>query len=256
MRLVVPLFFFAFAGLLSKADASVKESVESTNAVNPGAAFSLENINGRVTIDTWDQAEIKVVALKKADNQEGLDAMEVKISAAPDHVSVETKYHRNEDSSFFGGWNHSGEVTYTVTVPAGTVLRDVKTVNGRIQLSGDYGAVNVSSVNGSIDAEGLRSDAKIATVNGHVKAGFATISDNQRIKLDSVNGRSEIILPANANCGIKARTVHGGISNDFGLDEERSRWGVGSRLTGHIGEGGADVDISTVNGGIRVSKAS
>jgi DUF4097 and DUF4098 domain-containing protein YvlB len=254
MRLIVPLFLFAFAALFS--DASVKETVESTHAVDPGASFSLDNINGRVTIDTWDRAEIKIVALKKADDQEDLDAMDVKIQASPTHVSVWTKYNKKEDASFWNRWNSSGEVSYTVTVPVGTVLEEVKTVNGAVRVNGVEGSVHVSSVNGSVEAEGLRSDASISTVNGHLKAVFASINQNQRIKLNSVNGRSEIVVPANASFEIKARTVHGGISNDFGLDNGRSKWGVGSRMRGQLGEGGADVDISTVNGGIRVSKAS
>lgn len=251
MRLLIPLFFFAFAALSSKA--SVTETVESTHEVSESAAFSLENINGHVSIDTWDRAEIRVVALKKASTQEDLDAMKIRIHAEPDHVSVKTEYDR-KDGSFFGKWSNSGEVAYTVTVPTGTTLREVRTVNGAVRVSGVAGPVNVSSVNGSVEVDGLRSDARIGTVNGHVTAGFAAITDDQKIHINSVNGRSEIVLPADANCGIEARTVHGSIRNDFGLEVAKTH-GAGNRLNARIGEGGASVDISTVNGGIRVTKA-
>ena len=253
MRLIVPLFMFAFAALFS--DAAIKESVESTHAVDPGASFSLENLNGRVEINTWDRAEIKVVAIKQAGTQDALDRIQVKIQATPKHVAVKTEYNR-EDGSFFDRWTTSGEVSYSVTVPVGTDLHDIKTVNGSIHVNGVSGSVKLETVNGSVEAAGLRGDATLGTVNGHVKAQFASLADDQHIRLESVNGRSEIVLPADAKCGITARTVHGSISNDFGLENARSRWNIGNRLDGRLGTGGASVDISTVNGGIRVSKAS
>jgi len=253
MRLLVPLFLFAFAGLL--ADGAVTETIEATHPVSAEASFSLDNINGSVSIDTWDRSEIRVIAVKKAKSQEDLDAIDVEIQATDDHVGVKTKYNRKE-GSFFGKWTTSGDVTYTVTLPMDASLRHVKTVNGSVKVAGVGGRVDVSTVNGSIDTTGLRSDAKIETVNGSVKARFTSVSADQSIHIGSVNGRTEIILPENASCGIKARTVNGGIRTDFALDVDKPKFGVGSRLNGQLGEGDASVDISTVNGGIRVSKAS
>jgi len=253
MRLLVPIFMFAFAGQL--ADSAVTETIESTHAVTADASFSLENINGNVEIGTWDRAEIRVVALKSARSQEDLDAIEVKIKSDDTHVSVKTDYNRNE-GSFFGKWTNSGDVTYTVTVPTGASLRHVRNINGKITVDGVSGPVDVATVNGSIATTGLRDDAKLETVNGNVKAEFASVSADQSIEIGSVNGRSEIVLPENADVGIKARTVHGKIRTDFGLEVDKRKYGPGSRLNGQIGEGTASVDISTVNGGIRVSKAS
>lgn len=253
MRLLVPLFLFAFAGQL--ADSAVTETIEATHAVTADASFSLQNVNGNVEITTWDRPEIRVVAVKKARTQEDLDALEVKISADDTHVAVKTNYNRKE-GSWLGRWTNSGDVTYTVTVPSGASLRNVRTVNGSVRIEGVAGAVNVTTVNGSIDTSGLRNNAKLETVNGSVKARFAAVSTDQSIEIGSVNGRSEIVLPENANCGIKARTVNGRIRTDFGLHVDKPKYGPGNRLNGRLGEGTASVEISTVNGAIRVSKAS
>jgi len=253
MRLLVPLFMFAFAGQL--ADSAVTETIEATHAVTADASFSLKNINGNVEINTWDRGEIRVVAVKKARTQEDLDAIEVTIRADEVHVDVKTEYNRKE-GSFLGKWTNSGDVTYTVTIPMGGSLRNVRNVNGSVTLEDVGGPVDVSTVNGSIHTSGLRSDAKLETVNGNVKARFASVSPDQSIEIGSVNGRSEIVLPDDADFGIKARTVHGRIRTDFGLEVDKRKYGPGSRLNGQIGEGTASVDISTVNGGIRVSKAS
>jgi DUF4097 and DUF4098 domain-containing protein YvlB len=253
MRLLVPLFLFAFAGQL--ADSAVTETIEATHAVTADASFSLENINGNVEIGTWDRSDIRVVAVKKARTQEDLDALEVKITADDTHVAVKTKYNRKQ-GSWLGRWTSSGDVTYTVTVPAGASLRKVRTVNGSVSVEDVGGWVDVSTVNGSIDTVGLRNNAKLETVNGSVKARFAAVSAEQSIEIGSVNGRSEIVLPEDADCGIKARTVNGRIRTDFGLHIDKPKYGPGNRLNGRLGEGTASVDISTVNGAIRVSKAS
>jgi len=253
MRLLVPIFMFAFAGQL--ADSAVTETIEATHAVTADASFSLENINGSVEITTWDRSEIRVVAVKEARSQEDLDAIEVKIHADDNHVAVKTNYNRKE-GSFFSKWTNSGEVSYTVTVPAGASLRNLRTVNGAIRIEGVGGPVDAATVNGSIETTGLRADAKLETVNGNVKAHFASVSADQSIEIGSVNGRSEIVLPDDADFGIKARTVHGRIRTDFDLEVDQRKYGPGSRLNGQIGEGTASVDISTVNGAIRVSKAS
>ncbi|HUG11398.1 MAG TPA: DUF4097 family beta strand repeat-containing protein, partial [Opitutaceae bacterium] len=227
MRLLVPLFLFAFAGLFT--DAAVTETIEATHTVTADASFSLENINGTVSIDTWDRSEIRIVAVKEARTQEDLDAIEVKIQADDDHVAVKTEYNRKE-GSFLSKWTNSGDVTYSVTVPHGASLRKVRTVNGSVHVENVGGTVDVATVNGSIDTSGLRSDANLETVNGNVKARFASVSDNQSIEIGSVNGRSEIVLPEDANCGIKARTVHGGIRTDFDLEVDKRKYGPGSRL--------------------------
>lgn len=253
MRLIVPIFMFAFAGQL--ADSAVTETIEATHAVTADASFSIDNINGNVEITTWDRPEIRVVAVKEARTQEDLDAIEVRIESDDTHVAVKTKYNRKE-GSFFSKWTNSGEVTYTVNVPAGASLRNVRTVNGGVSVEGVGGTVDVATVNGSIDTSGLRNNAKLETVNGNVKARFAAVSSAQSIEIASVNGRSEIVLPDNPDCGIKARTVNGRIRTDFGLEVDKRKYGPGSRLNGQLGEGTASVDISTVNGAIRVSKAS
>lgn len=252
MRLLFPLFFFAFAGLL--ADGAVSVTVDQTFPVNPDTSLSLQNINGSVTVETWDRAEIRVVAEKRARTQAGVDAIEVTITAEANHVSVKTDYNR-EKGSFFGKWTHSGQVEYTLTVPRDAHLRKLNTVNGAIRVSDVGGNVDISSVNGSIRADGLQRDAKIDTVNGHITARFASVNAGQEIDIGTVNGTSEVVLPADANCDIKARTVNGSIRNEFGLEVSKSR-GAGRSLKAQLGAGAGTLAISTVNGAIRVNKAS
>ena len=92
------------------------------------------------------------------------------------------------------------------------------------------------------------------TVNGELDAGIEQLPSSG-VKLSSVNGRLHVTLPSDANAEVKASTVSGGISDDFGLAVTRHQF-VGRSLHGQLGGGGTLVKLSTVNGTIEISHAS
>jgi hypothetical protein len=63
-----------------------------------------------------------------------------------------------------------------------------------------------------------------------------------------------VIIPSNANASIRAGTVHGGISTDFGLKVKHGEY-VGHSLDGQIGTGGPRIKLGNVNGAIRINHA-
>ena len=92
-----------------------------------------------------------------------------------------------------------------------------------------------------------------APVNGGVEAPMTRLDDSKAVSLKSVNGGIVLIIPANANAQIKASTVHGGITNDFGLTVNDGQY-VGHDLSGQIGSGGPRIRLSNVNGPIAVKR--
>jgi DUF4097 and DUF4098 domain-containing protein YvlB len=73
------------------------------------------------------------------------------------------------------------------------------------------------------------------------------------VNMETVNGRVSIDLPENADADISADTLNGGINaSDFGLETEKGF--VGSDLNGKIGNGGARLNIDTVNGSIKIRR--
>ena len=51
------------------------ETFDRTYAMDHGGRVALENINGDVTIEVWDEAEVRVYAVKRASSTERLDAL-------------------------------------------------------------------------------------------------------------------------------------------------------------------------------------
>ena len=144
--------------------------------------------------------------------------------------------------------------TYAVMVRAphaNARIDEIDLVNGRLELSGLAGDVAADLVNGDVIAEGLSGDVEIETVNGDVEMQMSQVDANRSIRIDSVNGSIELVPPVDAGADVEASTVHGRISNDFGIEVKRGRY-VGRSMRGEIGGGGARVELENVNGAIRL----
>lgn len=231
--------------------ASVTEEETFSYKLDDGGRFSLSNVNGSVVVTGGGGDSVEIIAIKKADNQEDLDKIEIEISHSADEIVVETEL--GESNRWFSHGNNSGSVKYEVIVPMGTRLDSVETVNGNVNISGVSGKVVAESVNGDLEVSDLAGDVGLSTVNGGIEAEFSRLEDQQHVKVETVNGRVTIDLPGNADVDISADTLNGGINaNDFGLEADKGF--VGSDLNGKIGNGGARLNIDTVNGSIKIRR--
>jgi DUF4097 and DUF4098 domain-containing protein YvlB len=245
---------FATLGLLAtaalaRADYSFTQPFSETHPFNATGEVTLANVNGAVTIQTWDRAEVKIEGEKRAKTEEDLARIGLAIDATPATLSVKTDLPKR--SGWFGGETIRAEVRITLTVPASVRLRKIDTVNGRITIDGVRGPVTAYSVNGGITAKGLGADTSIETVNGAIKADFVTVARDQKIYARTVNGSTTLRFPNDISLAVRARSVNGSISCDFPL---RLEGGVGGHvLTGKIGDGAASLKTDTVNGSIHVA---
>jgi DUF4097 and DUF4098 domain-containing protein YvlB len=174
------------------------------------------------------------------------------ITDSAGEITVETEL-GDSSGSWWSHGNNGGQVTYTVSVPSGTTLDSIETVNGDVDISGVSGKVVAESVNGDLEIRNLAGDVRLATVNGGIQADFDRLEGDQSVKAETVNGRVTLVLPDDADCEISADTLNGGINaKDFGLEADKGF--VGSDLNGKIGSGSARLNIDTVNGAIKIKK--
>lgn len=231
-----------------------RESFEQTYPLMANGRVRVSNVNGSITVGVWDRNEVKVEYVKTADTRERLDAVSVEIESRGDSISVETDY---------GNWKQSGGenwrsgaklvVDIKLTVPRGANLNEIETVNGSISVSDITNFAKVSAVNGTIVASGLRGTARLSTVNGEVNAEFDRLESSSRISLETVNGRVNLTLPSDSNATIKADSVNGNISNEFGLPVRKGKY-VGRDLHGRIGSGETQIRLNSVNGVLSIKK--
>ena len=231
--------------------ASVTEEETFSFKLDDGGRFSLSNVNGSVVVTGGGSDSVEIIATKKADNQKDLDKIEIEITNSAKEIVVETELGGSDH--WYSRGSNSGSVKYEVIVPVGTNLDSVETVNGNVNISGVSGKVVAESVNGDLDVSDLAGDVELSTVNGGIEAEFSMLEDQQRVKMETVNGRVTINLPEDADVDINADTLNGGINaKDFGLEADKGF--VGSDLNGKIGAGGARLNIDTVNGSIKIRR--
>ena len=250
-----PLFFglfFLFPFLPFAAKAEVTANVEETRALASTGEVIVENVNGPVTIETWDKPEVRLVAVKSARTDADLKALEVRIDSTEKRFAAKTVY-LDKDGSWIKKFTNTGEVRYTLTVPHTATLRRIETVNGAISIANAHGRVAAKTVNGRIEARGLRHEVELSTVNNSILAEFDAIADKQDIALDTVNGSVHLRIPADAGADVTASTINGTIENDFGLSCDSTKW-VGRKLEGTIGNGAARIRLKTINGAIEIRK--
>lgn len=232
--------------------ADVTDVQEYDFELSDGGRLSVENVNGDITITAGSGNEVHVIATKKADSREYLDGMIIHANASDSRVSFRTE-HPKSSNRWFGHGHDNGSVTYEIIAPAGIDVDSADTVNGEIEVAGIRGNVSADTTNGDIRVSGLQGSLEADTVNGSVEASFETLGGNQRVSAETVNGRVQLRLPANASARIDAGTVNGGIdADDFGLKVDKGF--LGRDLDGDIGGGDARVKISTVNGSIKIRK--
>ena len=227
--------------------------------VAPGKAIEIKGVNGDVRA-VAGSSDVEVTAVKHARRS---DPDEVKIEVVQHEAGVTicavypSDGHR-ENSCDAGEGGHMNvrdndvTVDFTVRVPAG--VRFVgKTVNGAVAAADLASDVEANTVNGSIRIS-TTGYAEAQTVNGEIVASLGRGTWNDALAFRTVNGGITLDLPAGLSTEVRAATVNGDIQTDFPL-MVTGRLGP-RRLHGTIGSGGRRLALETVNGSIRLRKAS
>lgn len=226
-----------------------------------GQRVHVMDVNGSIAVTPSSGDAVSVVAEKKANRDGNLNDVEFKVEQSSEGLTICSLY-RREDGSFPASCAERSDnnkrtkrninvgTKINLQMPASANLK-AQTVNGGIDVHGLRGSVDANTVNGAIDIEttGL---ANAKTVNGSVQAKVGTL--NQDCTFSTVNGRVVVAVSPNLNATLSASTVNGKIESDLPITLQGS---INRRnLQGKIGNGGANLKLSTVNGGIRLERAS
>ena len=214
-----------------------------TYPLQPGGIFSLANVNGSVRVDGWDRNRVEVRAVKTAlHNPADLDRVQISVESDGEHMAVSTHYPQ--------GSGVEVTVEYHVSVPYRVQLAGVDTVNGDVHVRGVSGTGTLDSINGSVEV--LDSDGRFSarTTNGDVRLELKRLSQGDPIQLATVNGSVVLSLPAGADAEINVANRNGDFHSDFPLRTLNAY--NPRRFRGQLGNGGGDISMSTVNGGIRL----
>jgi len=228
-----------------------------------GKRLEIKGVNGdvhAVGIAAGSQAEVS--AAKRARRSDPA-SVEIKVVESEDGVTICAVYptprraRRDNECTAGGHWSSNTEdndvvVDFQVRVPAGVKFYG-HTVNGEVEAEHMGADVWAYTVNGSVRVS-TTGYAEATTVNGSISAELGRADWSEEVAFRTVNGGITLDLPANFSAEVRAETVNGDLVTDFPLTVT-GKFGP-RHLRGTIGAGGRQLSLSTVNGSIRLRKAT
>ena len=268
--ILIAIFSFSLMPAGCDAGKYVEEEViERSVEFVPGGRLTIVNVNGDITIESWDRHEVKMKAEKRAraENEDEarllLEKTTVQFDQTGNGIDIRTDAPKKQ------GRNRNVSVAYTVTVPK-TIDLEMKTVNGSVDVENVSGAVDAKTTNGRIGLTGIvgsiqarTTNGKIGllealgpinakTTNGSIKAEVGGSGEQQHeIRAAATNGGIEVTLPKGLKANLKASTVNGKINTDFPVTVKGL---ISKSVDGAINGGGRLIQLKTVNGSIRLKE--
>jgi len=246
-------------GNLSTTD-PFQEDFNQTLPLSAHGRLRLDNVNGRVQIIGADRSDVVVKALKHGKTQESVKATKINVAASPDEIAIHTEQPPGETgfsaiwSWLKNGGNNDTTVDYAIQVPRHTRLANISSVNGRVVIDDVSGDIAASCVNGEMQVRDVAGSLKLSAVNGRIAAELVSLGRGQSVSLNGVNGRIEVILPADADADVSVDTVNGHITSEFPSLIVKKDFPIGQHLKSTLGKGGANVKAYSVNGSISIQQ--
>jgi DUF4097 and DUF4098 domain-containing protein YvlB len=237
--------------LISASHAAAQVPFQWHGRLASGQTIEIKGINGDVRATAASSPEVEVTATRTA-RRSNPDDVRIEVVPTAGGVTICAVYpappgrepNRCEpgDRGASNTRDNDTVVHFDVRVPFGAVSGESlqgdaegHTVNGAVRLSTTARAL-ASTVNGSVTATMGRTDWP----NG---ASFTT-----------VNGSITLTLPSAFDADLRAEMLSGSLTSDFPVAVTSSSESP-RRLRGTIGNGGRALNLTTVNGGIRLLRA-
>jgi hypothetical protein len=229
------------------------DSFHWTGKLAANQLVQIKNINGDIDADGVQADTVDVSAVKS-----GVDRGKVRVEVVQsgDGVTICAVYPGSACDGGSGSHEHGNikaKVDFTVRVPR-NLRFSASNVNGRIRADGMGRPLKVTTVNGSIEASSA-SWVSATSVNGAVRVSMGSADWEGKLKINSVNGSIVLEMPVDLSAEVSFSSVNGSLASDFPLNVQGGIFNHGpKRFHGTIGNGGRELDVSTVNGSLTIHK--
>jgi DUF4097 and DUF4098 domain-containing protein YvlB len=260
-------------------DVGTEQVVDGAFSVGDGASLDVRNVAGRVTVRKADEPVVRVHAVKHG-RPGDIERTRVELRQEGNAVYAETR--KDEPGGSMCA------VDYDIVVPFGCTLRlhtvsadvdahgtgasgELETVSGAIAAVEMSGEVRITTVSGAVTARNLDGALTLHTTSGgagvtasrlesfdiHTVSGMIRIETplfpDGRYAVQSVSGDLHLAVPEGTGITVSVHSVSGGISSELPAGIRKVGFGD---WRGEISGGGAALDMSTVSGSVRITRAA
>ena len=229
--------------------AESREEIRKSYRLAPDAQVTIAGINGRVVVKTSETDTAEVYVVRTATSHDSLMRRRVVIEETSSSLVIRAEDTGTWWSRLFGGRTPNEEVT--ISAPRRIALR-LKGINGRVTGGDVEGALEVSGVNGRVELSQLKGSAKVSGINGSVSLGLRELNE-RGVEASGVNGNIELRVPVGLNADLVAKGMNGKVRSEIpevSLDHGE----YGSSYSAHLGNGGAPIKVSGINGNVVLTR--
>lgn len=234
----------------SDSQGDAREEIRKSFELQPGARVEVQGINGKVDIQTSDTKTAEVYVLRTAGSKDSLNLREVTVEQTATGLLVKSRQVRHGFWQHLFGTNPKEEVT--IKAPRQIVLA-LNGVNGRVTTGDIEGSIEAKGINGRVELGQSGDSVDVSGINGGVSIVLARLGA-RGASVSGVNGSIELKLATGLNANLSAHGMNGSVRSEI-PDVTVDKNEVSSRYSARIGTGGAPIDISGINGNVRLTRA-
>ena len=211
-----------------------------------GGSVAVENVQGEISVEGWDRAEVEVTAAKIGTGEgDHLEEVRVVTEVGLGSLNFRTVYPPHVEKPV--------RVNYRLRVPRQVHLATLRTLEGNIAVHNVEGSVDARTLSGNIVQMGVTGRVVARTITGSILVSLRALpAGTAPLLLDTVNGNVDLLLPPRPNADLELSTVAGTIQGNYAF-QVSSVPGDSTRRT-RLGLGGVTISLRTVRGSIRVAE--
>src|SRR2546425_939853 len=236
---------------VSDGQGEAREEIRKSFELQPGARVEVQGINGKVDIQTSDTKTAEVYVLRTAGSRDSLNLREVTVEQTATGLLVKSRQVRHGFWEHIFGTNPKEEVT--IKAPRQIALA-LKGINGRVTTGDIDGAIEAKGINGRVELGQFSDSAEVNGINGDVSLVVSRLG-SEGVHVSGINGTIELKLASGLNADLAAHGMNGSVRSEL-PDVTVDKNEFGSRYSARIGTGGAPIEISGINGNVRLTRAA
>ena len=228
-----------------------KDEFRQSYPLTPGATVKVSGINGAVEVETTSGSTAEVYIVRSARNRADLEHRKVIVEHTGSSLVVrgendrEKRYSREE--------NPQVRQRVTLRLPR-QIDFTASGINGKTTVGEVDGPVRVSGINGKVEVAQAVGYSELSGINGSVIITISQLGE-RGLRVSGINGAVELRFADALNADLKVSGINGAVQADM---PNVSVQGTVSRssFNARIGAGGAPINVSGINGRVRLSPRS
>ena len=226
-----------------------RDTFDQNYQLAPGALVKVSGINGSVDVQTANTSTAEVHVVRSARTREDLERRRVIVEQTGSGLYI----HGENDDKY--GERRGGEVRQRVTLRLPRQIEfQASGINGRATVGEIDGPVRLSGINGKAEVAQARGFSDISGINGSVTITIAQLGE-RGIRVSGVNGGVELRFADALNADLHVTGINGSVYADVPNVVVQGRVNR-SNFNAQIGAGGAPINVSGVNGHVRLAPRS